>query len=134
MNRDVLLENIVSTVKIAKLFDLPIVYSTIIVGTPAAIANAAYHATGVRVRDLPITLDKLLQRSPWSEHRTQIDILGKSERKLRITPGRSFRSLIPAVPFWEEEAGGLSLDQIVSGIKPSLGHIPIPRDLNQNDG
>ena len=26
----------------------------------AAIANAAYHATGRRVRDLPITLDKLL--------------------------------------------------------------------------
>ena len=32
-----------------------------IVGTAAAIANAVYHATGVRVRDLPITLDKLLQ-------------------------------------------------------------------------
>jgi xanthine dehydrogenase YagR molybdenum-binding subunit len=31
-----------------------------IVGTPAAIANAVYHATGTRVRDLPITLDKLL--------------------------------------------------------------------------
>ena len=25
-----------------------------------AIANAVYHATGIRVRDLPITLDKLL--------------------------------------------------------------------------
>lgn len=32
-----------------------------IVGTAAAIANAAHHATGVRVRDLPITLDKVLQ-------------------------------------------------------------------------
>jgi xanthine dehydrogenase YagR molybdenum-binding subunit len=32
-----------------------------IVGVPAAIANAVYHATGKRVRDLPITLDKLLQ-------------------------------------------------------------------------
>lgn len=32
-----------------------------IVGTAAAIANAAYHATGVRVRDLPITLDKFLR-------------------------------------------------------------------------
>jgi xanthine dehydrogenase YagR molybdenum-binding subunit len=32
-----------------------------IVGTAAAIANAVYHATGVRVRDLPITLDKLLR-------------------------------------------------------------------------
>jgi xanthine dehydrogenase YagR molybdenum-binding subunit len=31
-----------------------------IVGTAAAIANAVYHATGIRVRDLPITLDKLL--------------------------------------------------------------------------
>ncbi|CAG7646562.1 xanthine dehydrogenase family protein molybdopterin-binding subunit [Actinacidiphila bryophytorum] len=31
-----------------------------IVGTAAAVANAAHNATGVRVRDLPITLDKLL--------------------------------------------------------------------------
>jgi hypothetical protein len=31
-----------------------------IVGTAAAIANAVHHATGIRVRDLPITLDKLL--------------------------------------------------------------------------
>ena len=30
------------------------------VGTAAAIASAVYHATGLRVRDLPITLDKLL--------------------------------------------------------------------------
>jgi xanthine dehydrogenase YagR molybdenum-binding subunit len=34
-----------------------------IVGVPAAIANAVYHATGKRVRDLPITLDKLLLQS-----------------------------------------------------------------------
>jgi xanthine dehydrogenase YagR molybdenum-binding subunit len=32
-----------------------------IVGVAAAIANAIYHATGTRVRDLPITLDKLLR-------------------------------------------------------------------------
>ena len=32
-----------------------------IVGTAAAIANAAFHATGVRVRDLPITIDKILE-------------------------------------------------------------------------
>jgi xanthine dehydrogenase YagR molybdenum-binding subunit len=32
-----------------------------IVGTAAAIANAVHHATGKRVRDLPITLDKLLR-------------------------------------------------------------------------
>ncbi len=31
-----------------------------ITGVAAAIANAVYHATGVRVRDLPITLDKLI--------------------------------------------------------------------------
>src|SRR5579871_922415 len=31
-----------------------------IVGTAAAVANAVAHATGVRIRDLPITLDKLL--------------------------------------------------------------------------
>lgn len=29
-------------------------------GSAAAIANAVYHATGVRIRDLPITLDKVL--------------------------------------------------------------------------
>ena len=32
-----------------------------IVGTAAAVANAIYHATGKRVRDLPITPDKLLR-------------------------------------------------------------------------
>jgi xanthine dehydrogenase YagR molybdenum-binding subunit len=32
-----------------------------LVGTAAAIANAVYHATGQRVRDLPITLDKLMR-------------------------------------------------------------------------
>lgn len=31
-----------------------------ITGVSGAIANAVYHATGVRVRDLPVTLDKLL--------------------------------------------------------------------------
>jgi len=34
-----------------------------ITGAAAAIANAVYHATGVRVRDLPITPDKLLGRA-----------------------------------------------------------------------
>ncbi|MGW4467659.1 xanthine dehydrogenase family protein molybdopterin-binding subunit [Micromonospora sp. NPDC004704] len=33
-----------------------------IVGTAAAVGNAVFHATGVRVRDLPLTLDKLLGR------------------------------------------------------------------------
>jgi CO/xanthine dehydrogenase Mo-binding subunit len=31
-----------------------------ITGVAAAIGNAVYHATGKRVRELPITLDKLL--------------------------------------------------------------------------
>lgn len=33
-----------------------------IVGTSAAIVNAAYHATGVRVRELPATPEKFLAR------------------------------------------------------------------------
>jgi xanthine dehydrogenase YagR molybdenum-binding subunit len=33
---------------------------TEVVGVAAAIANAVFNATGKRVRDLPITLDKLL--------------------------------------------------------------------------
>jgi xanthine dehydrogenase YagR molybdenum-binding subunit len=35
-----------------------------ICGVAAAVANAVYNATGVRVRDYPITLDKLLGRMP----------------------------------------------------------------------
>jgi xanthine dehydrogenase YagR molybdenum-binding subunit len=31
-----------------------------IVGTAAAVVNAVHHATGIRVRDLPVTLDKVL--------------------------------------------------------------------------
>jgi xanthine dehydrogenase YagR molybdenum-binding subunit len=32
-----------------------------IVGTAAAVANAVFHATGKRIRDFPITIDKLLR-------------------------------------------------------------------------
>jgi xanthine dehydrogenase YagR molybdenum-binding subunit len=35
-----------------------------ICGVSAAVANAIYNATGVRVRDYPITLDKLLAKMP----------------------------------------------------------------------
>ena len=37
-----------------------------ICGVGAAVANAIYNATGVRVRDYPITLDKLLDRLPYA--------------------------------------------------------------------
>ncbi|MDT0497542.1 aldehyde oxidoreductase molybdenum-binding subunit PaoC [Algiphilus sp. W345] len=37
-----------------------------ICGVAAAVANAIYNATGVRVRDYPITLDKLIDRLPDS--------------------------------------------------------------------
>jgi xanthine dehydrogenase YagR molybdenum-binding subunit len=33
-------------------------------GVPAAVANAIYNATGIRVRKYPITLDKLLDQLP----------------------------------------------------------------------
>lgn len=33
-----------------------------IVGTAAAIANAVFHATGKRIRDLPITMEKISAR------------------------------------------------------------------------
>ena len=35
-----------------------------ICGTAAAVANAIYNATGARVRDYPVTLDKLLDKLP----------------------------------------------------------------------
>jgi xanthine dehydrogenase YagR molybdenum-binding subunit len=34
-----------------------------ITGLAAAVANATYHATGQRVRELPITMDKLMDQS-----------------------------------------------------------------------
>jgi xanthine dehydrogenase YagR molybdenum-binding subunit len=37
-----------------------------ITGVGAAVANAVYNATGIRVRDLPITLDKVLRDAPVS--------------------------------------------------------------------
>jgi xanthine dehydrogenase YagR molybdenum-binding subunit len=33
-------------------------------GVPAAIANAVFNATGIRLRDYPLTLDKLLHQLP----------------------------------------------------------------------
>jgi xanthine dehydrogenase YagR molybdenum-binding subunit len=34
-----------------------------VVGSAAAVGNAVFNATGIRVRDLPITLDKLIGAS-----------------------------------------------------------------------
>jgi xanthine dehydrogenase YagR molybdenum-binding subunit len=42
-------------------------------GVAAAVANAIYNATGVRVRDYPVTLDKLLKEMPepqWAPRKT----------------------------------------------------------------
>jgi xanthine dehydrogenase YagR molybdenum-binding subunit len=52
-----------------------------ITGVAAAIANAIYHATGVRVRELPITLDKVLQLRAMGDGRQAL-----------VTAGRSLRS------------------------------------------
>jgi xanthine dehydrogenase YagR molybdenum-binding subunit len=35
-----------------------------ITGTAGAIANAVWHASGIRVREFPITLDQLIDRAP----------------------------------------------------------------------
>jgi xanthine dehydrogenase YagR molybdenum-binding subunit len=35
-----------------------------ICGVGAAVANAIYNATGIRVRDYPVTLDKLIDQLP----------------------------------------------------------------------
>src|SRR5262249_6181695 len=39
-----------------------------VVGVAAAISNAVYYATGKRIRDLPITLDKLLRGDAAGGH------------------------------------------------------------------
>jgi putative intracellular protease/amidase len=61
------------------------------VGVLAAIANAMYHATAKRVRDLPITRDKLHHQRKWSKRKekfmkilmvlTSHDKLGNTGRK-----------------------------------------------------
>jgi xanthine dehydrogenase YagR molybdenum-binding subunit len=35
-----------------------------IVGTAAAVANAIFHATGRRIREFPITIDRILRTGP----------------------------------------------------------------------
>jgi xanthine dehydrogenase YagR molybdenum-binding subunit len=47
-----------------------------ICGVAAAVANAVYNATGVRVRDYPVTLDKLIARMPAVGLETRSDWIG----------------------------------------------------------
>jgi hypothetical protein len=55
-----------------------------IVGAGAAIANAVFNATGARVRELPITLDKLLPGLPPTWSAQARDAMGG--RQSRATP------------------------------------------------
>jgi xanthine dehydrogenase YagR molybdenum-binding subunit len=45
-----------------------------IVGAAAAIANAVHHATGIRVRDLPIRMDRLINATQASTSREKGDL------------------------------------------------------------
>jgi xanthine dehydrogenase YagR molybdenum-binding subunit len=51
-------------------------------GVAAAIANAVFHATGARIRDLPITLDKLLEPDERSlnQHRGPLAPFSRGNR------------------------------------------------------
>ena len=58
-----------------------------ICGVAAAVANAVYNATGVRVRDYPITLDKLIERLPQSRDSgiaSQSESVTRNQEPLRI--------------------------------------------------
>src|SRR4029078_4250098 len=59
-----------------------------IVGVAAAIANAVYHATGKRVRDLPITLDKLEREYARTMCRRVAQLNSESRRRSRPVPLR----------------------------------------------
>ena len=52
-----------------------------VTGIPAAIANAVYNATGRRVRDFPITLDKLLVPTDGLERATADELVGRKPRR-----------------------------------------------------
>ena len=69
-----------------------------IVGVAAAIANAVYHATGKRMRDLPITLDKLAALTPMAGRR--LKDLSPGERDLFADAGEGSApaSEFPAAP------------------------------------
>jgi hypothetical protein len=56
-----------------------------IVGTAAAIANAVHHATGIRIRDLPITPEKLL--GPGPERSLALVAVGAGHRLEQLERG-----------------------------------------------
>jgi low affinity Fe/Cu permease len=60
-----------------------------ITGAAAAIGNAGFHATGKRVRDLPITLDKLLSRTTIERMTTSNTWFAKMAQKAAKATGSS---------------------------------------------
>jgi xanthine dehydrogenase YagR molybdenum-binding subunit len=63
------------------------------VDIPAAIANAVFHATGRRIRELPITLDKLLgelHAVAWRRRKPLGDAMITRRRILAATPQSTF--------------------------------------------
>ncbi len=58
-----------------------------ITGAAAAIANAIYNATGKRVRDLPITLDKIMQRLTCTSLPVPISFPQSSRDKIKRRAG-----------------------------------------------
>ncbi len=62
-----------------------------ICGVGAAVANAIYNATGVRVRDYPITLDKLLGGHA-DDGLTHLAIFSAAPVRQALRDGRALRS------------------------------------------
>jgi xanthine dehydrogenase YagR molybdenum-binding subunit len=60
------------------------------VGTAAAVANAVYHATGIRVRELPIRLEKLLAEAP-----AEAGLFNRSWRRTHARPCTTFAFVQP---------------------------------------
>ena len=74
-----------------------------IVGAPAAIANAVYHATGVRVRELPMTPDKVLGAWPWISGRRCFRLHGGGA--FHQSPGQIGGACGPSLLLRNEQSG-----------------------------
>ncbi len=101
------------------------------VGVAAAVANAFYHATGKRVRSLPITVDKLL--AALSEP-VRLD----SKSVLRQLPGSLIRRALrrrwgkcgrgayllasPLLPKRQLRRLGLACEDLTENISPTPSH------------